>query len=312
MYLPEKPANTKSPKVPYDIGLYNFFRRYLLQKVMSVLKWNFPDFWSQDQIRHFMYTLYINGYIGILETAKYGVVALECSFSGMNLFYAPTKFIVTNPLLSTVERTIGKDGVLLRLQPDVGGYSNNCFTTEWGCMDIVNNYAEQMALATQALDVNIINSQFAYIFTAMDETTAESLKKVYAKVASGDPAVFIDKKLFSDDGSALWQAFQQNLSQNFIAPEIQTVLETINDQFCTMIGLPNANTQKRERMIVDEVNANNQETNCISDIWLETLQEGCKQASDMFGITLSVEKRYKEVGANDDIRKPGLTDNLQQ
>ena len=146
----------------------------------------------------------------------------------------------------------------------------------------------------------------------MDETGAETLKNVYAKVASGAPAIFIDKRLFSDDGSALWQAFQQNLSQNFIAPEIQTVLETINDQFCTLIGLPNANTQKKERMIVDEVNANNTETNCISDIWLETLQEGCKQASEMFGITLSVEKRYKEVEANDDICKSGLTNNLQQ
>ena len=310
MYLPQNPANNKSPKVPYDLGLYNFFKRYLLQKAMSVFKWTFPDSWTQDQIRHFMYTLYINGYIGILDTAKYGVVALECSFSGLNLFYAPTKILVTNPLLSSVEKTIGKDCVVLRLQPDVGGWSNDCFTTEWGCMDIIDNYAEQMALATQALDVNIINSQLAYIFTAMDETTAESLKKVYAKVASGDPAVFIDKKLFSDDGSALWQAFQQNLSQNFIAPEIQTVLETINDQFCTMIGLPNANTQKRERMIVDEVNANNVETYCLSDIWLETLQEGCKQASDMFGITFNVEKRYKEDDGYDEIRNVGHTNDL--
>lgn len=314
MYNYEGKANCKSPKVPYDLRIYNFFRRYLLQKIMSVGKWTFPVLWSQDQIRHFMYTVYIDGYIGILETLKYGVVALECSFSGLNLFYSPTKFIVTNPLLNTEERTIGKDGVLLRLQPDVGGWSNDCFTNEWGCMDIVNYYAEQMALATQALNVNIINSQLAYIFTAMDENTAESLKKVYAKVASGDPAVFIDKKLFTDDGTALWQAFQQNLSQNFIAPEIQTVLETINNQFCTLIGLPNANTQKKERMLVDEVNANNIETNCLSDIWIETLQEGCKQASDMFGITLSVEKRYKEeVEDNaDDIRKSGFTDNLQQ
>lgn len=310
MYEVQGPAKHKSPKVPYDLGIYNFFKRYLLQKAISVFKWGFPSIWTQDQIRHFLYTLYINGYIAILETAKYGVVALECSFSGLNLFYSPTKILVANPLLNTVEKTIGKDCVVLRLEPDVGGWSNNPFTTVWGCMDIIENYAEQMALATQALNVNLINSQLAYVFTAMDETSAESLKKMYSKVASGDPAVFIDKKLFSDDGTALWQAFQQNLSQNFIAPDIQNVLETINDQFCTLIGLPNANTQKKERMIVDEVNANNVETNCLSDIWLETLREGCEQAREMFGIDISVDKRYKEDDNNDEIRNTGHSDNI--
>lgn len=66
-------------------------------------------------------------------------------------------------------------------------------------------------------------------------------------------------------------------------------------------------------MIVDEANANNVETSCLSDLWLESLQTGCKKASDMFGINISVDKRYKEeVEDNaDDIRKSGFTDNLQ-
>ena len=313
MYNYEGKANCKSPKVPYDTRLYQFFRRYLLQKAISVFKWNFPETWSEDQIRHFLYTLYINGYVAILDTDKFGVVGLECSFTGLNLFYSPTKILVTNPLLNTVERTINKDCVLIRLEPDVGGYCSHNLTVDWGCLDIIDNYAEQMALATQSLNVNIINSQLAYLFTAMDENSAESLKKVYAKVASGDPAVFIDKKLFTDDGTALWQSFQNNLRQNYIANEIQVTLDNINNQFCTLIGIPNANENKKERMIVDEANANNVETSCLSDLWLESLQTGCDKASSMFGINISVDKRYKEeVEDNaDDIRKSGFTDNLQ-
>ena len=312
-YIQDELSCIRSPQVPYDTRLYNFFRRYLLQKAISVFKWCFPDTWNEDQIRHFLYTLYMKGYIGVLDTEKYGVVALECSFSGLNLFYSPTEFIIANPLLKNEKRTIGVDGCLIRLEPDVCGYGPNPFITEFGAMDIIDNYAEQMALATQALDVNILNSQLAYMFGVSDKTAAETLKKMYAKVASGDPAVFVDKNLFNDDGTKAWDTFQNDLKSNFIANDIQLCLENINDQFCTMIGLPNANKQKKERMITDEVNSNNIETSCLSDIWLETLQEGCDKVNEMFDINISVEKRYKEeVEDNgDDISNTGHSDDME-
>ena len=37
--------------------------------------------------------------------------------------------------------------------------------------------------------------------------------------------------------------------------------------------------------MVDEVNANNQEVRAVSDLWLETLQEGIVKIRKMFGLT---------------------------
>ena len=61
--------------------------------------------------------------------------------------------------------------------------------------------------------------------------------------------------------------------------------------FDTDIGIPNANTDKRERLISDEVNANNVETYSKCALWLEQLQESAAQAREMFGIDLSVDWR---------------------
>ena len=69
-------------------------------------------------------------------------------------------------------------------------------------------------------------------------------------------------------------------------------LQTIEDQFNTEIGIPNANTQKKERLIVDEVNANNIDTNAKIALWLETMQRDIDKVNQMFGLDLSVSYRF--------------------
>ena len=60
----------------------------------------------------------------------------------------------------------------------------------------------------------------------------------------------------------------------------------------TQIGVPNANTDKKERLITDEVESNNVETRLLGDLWLEELRKGCEEAREMFGIELNVDWRY--------------------
>ena len=71
----------------------------------------------------------------------------------------------------------------------------------------------------------------------------------------------------------------------------------------TDIGIPNANTDKKERLISDEVNANNYETMAKCSLWLEQLKEDIEKVKDMFGIELSVDWR-KEV--TDNALDPGI------
>lgn len=261
-----------------NVGLTRFFQRYLLQKAISVFKWKMPSTWSRD---YFQYTLYCWGFVAIVNTDKFGVIPQGCGLKGYNVFYQPRSVIIQNPLINrSLELEIGRNCVLLKLQPDF------C-----GIMDLVSFYAQEMALASEAVDVNLLNSKLSYVFTASNKNAAESLKKLYDRIASGEPAVVVDKALYNDDGSVCWEAFQQNVGHNYIVSDLLSDLRKIEAEFDTKVGIPNANTDKKERLISDEVNANNVETRNLPELWLESLRQGCEEARKMFGIDLSVDWR---------------------
>ena len=264
-----------------DSGLCRYFTKYLLQKAMSVFEWDLPETWNKD---YFLYVLYCWGYVAVVNTDKFGVIPQGCGLKGYDVFYAPTHAVIANPLLSGIlEPRIGTQCELLKLQPDFSGI-----------LDLVGHYAEQMALASQSVSVNLLNSKLSYVFTAKTKALAESLKKMYDQIASGEPAVVIDSRLKNAaDGEETWKAFEQNVGGNYIVTNLLADLRKIESMFDTEIGIPNANTDKRERLIQDEVNANNIETFSKCAMWLENLQDACKRVNDMFGLSISV--RWREI-----------------
>lgn len=264
-----------------DSGLCRYFTKYLLQKAMSVFEWDLPATWNKD---YFLYVLYCWGYVAVVNTDKFGVIPQGCGLKGYDVFYAPTHAVIKNPLLSGIlEPRIGNQCELLKLQPDFSGI-----------LDLVGHYAEQMALASQSVSVNLLNSKLSYVFTAKTKALAESLKKMYDQIASGEPAVVIDSRLKNAaDGEETWKAFEQNVGGNYIVTNLLADLRKIEAMFDTEIGIPNANTDKRERLIQDEVNANNIETYSKCAMWLENLQDACKRVNDMFGLSISV--RWREI-----------------
>ena len=255
--------------------LRNYFRKYLLQKAMSVFKWTIPDEWDKD---YFLYTLYCRGFISILYTDRYGVICQECAPGGFNLYYRPSYVIVTNPLIkNTLTLNIDSQCVLLKLQPD---YSS--------IMDIVGFYADQLALCAEALGMNLVNTKSATVFGAESKAQAEAYKKMYDNTSEGDPAVVIGKKLLNDDGTPNWFPFTQHIKESYVASDVLSDMRKIEAMFDTEIGIPNANTDKRERLIADEVNANNVETATRCELWMETLQKGIDKANAMFSLDMSV------------------------
>ena len=261
-----------------NTGLAHYFRRYLLQKASSVFEWTIPENWQRD---YFLYTLYCWGFVAVIKTDKYGVIPQGCGLRGYDVQYQPTQAVISNPLLQGIrEPVIGEECEILKLQPDFGGI-----------MDLVNATAEDLALCSEAVSMNLVNSKLAYIFTAQNKAAAESLKKVYDHIAGGNPAVFGDAKLFRNDGSPNWQAFQQNLKQTFIAPDIIDAMHEIEARFDQQIGIPSANRDKKERLTTDEVNVNNVDTYSKCALWLESLQKGCDRVNRMFGIGLAVNWR---------------------
>lgn len=265
-----------------NTGLTYYFQRYLLQRIISVYKWKLPPEWAEN---YFEYVLYCWGYIAVFETDKFGVIPQACGLSGYDVMYQPTNAIITNPLLTGIlQPRINKECTIIRLQPDWGGV-----------MDIVNFFAELMALCAEGVAVNLLNSKLSYVFFAENKASAESFKKLFDNIASGEPAAVIDKDLRNEDGSLNWEMFNQDLKSTYLVPDMLSDMRKIVEMFDTKIGIPNANTDKRERLNTDEVNSNNVDTVSLADLWLTELKKCCKKTRVLFGIDIDVDYRFNEV-----------------
>ena len=266
-----------------DTGLQRYFARYLLQKTISVFKWDMPKTWSRNYL---LYTLYCWGYAAVINTDKFGVIPQQCTLGGFDVFYQPKFATIANPLLRGIlNPVIGRQCELLRLQPDYGGV-----------MDIVNFYADMLALSAETASTNLLNSKLAYVFASDAKAGAESFKKLYDQIASGEPAAYIDKNLYRDDGTPTWNFFNQNLKETYIAGDILNDMRLWEMKFDNEIGIPTTNTTKKERLITDEANSAIEESRTKAQLWLDELQECCRKINAMFGIRLWVDWRENNAG----------------
>lgn len=272
-----------SSKQPANVHILNnemgrFYQRYLLKKALSIFKWTLPKWWDEN---YFLYVLYCRGFLAVIDTPEFGVIPQQCGLMGYNVFYRPTKCVIANPLLNIKEATINKDCVLMQLQPDY-----------MGVLDLINHYAEKMTLASAAINQNLHSSKLATVFFAGSDAEQQSIKKAYDRMTDGTPMVVVHKSLRDENGNLKYEVFNRDVKQSYIISDLLADLRKIEAEFDTRIGVPNANTDKRERLITDEVNANNVETHILCDMWKDSIDDAIDRIKDMFSIDLKCEWRY--------------------
>lgn len=256
-----------------------YYQELLLKKVFSRFKFDLPEEWDRD---YFLTVLFIGGYLAITDTAL-GVLPLRCSYTGINVFNRPTNIIIANPVLGNLRRIIDKDAVLLKLQYDY-----------IGVMPIINRYAALLAECDSSIAVNLRNSKVTLIARASSKAQAKTLEAMYKKIDKGQPIVIV-----SEDAVNPEEFSYMPVKNSYVADSIQELKRSIISEFLTEIGVNNnAQSSKKERLIVDEVNSNDTETQLNVTHWLENIDEGFDKANNMFNLNLSVELRDFAPAAN--------------
>lgn len=258
-----------------------YYARYLMKRAISAIRLDIPADWDKDYVA---YTLFGWGFGVVIDVPRYGVIFQGCSLYGRNVYYQPTRAMTANPLYDTPTQgwIIGKNCEVVKLQPDF------C-----GIMDIVTTYAARLALAYEAWQMNTQNSKLAYVIGTDNKSGAATFEKVFDKIQSGVPAVASGNNMFTKDGKPRWQAFSSDLRQNYISPEISADMRSIMSEFDSFVGIPsNPNSTKKERQIIDEVNANNVETDTLLDLMVSTLNDGFNRVNKMFGLSCRASKKY--------------------
>ena len=120
---------------------------------------------------------------------------------------------------------------------------------------------------------------------------------------SGEPAVVVDKALLDAQGNLKAELFNRDVKASYIISDLLSDMRKTEAQFLTEIGIPNANTDKKERLITDEVQSNDFETRSKCEVWMDTIKECFDKVNAMFGTQLKIEWRdggVKNAAGNDD------------
>lgn len=278
--------------IKVDSKYTDMFDRMLYERVCSVLdvKYN-----STIDIDYFKYVLLGAGYIAITKTPLYGIFAQLPTLTGYDMYCKPTSVDIhsyaTNANIDLNGLKIGKDCAVIYLRP-----------TRCGIFDIIGYYSYKLALVASAFDMNIFNSKLAFMIACKNKSIAQTIKKIYDQVQAGNPAVAFDEKIKNEDNmkggkSDLWETFNKDLKQNFIAPELIDVFEKLLDQFDTEVGIPSVGSDKKERLNVLETEKNDVETVTRLTTWLETMQPGINDANRLYPeLKLSITMRDYNTG----------------
>lgn len=254
------------------------YKTWCLKKLFGAFEFGgVPDEWDYD---YMLTNLFIHGYIAITDTSA-GVVPLRCGITGIDIFDHPTRAIFANAVLGNFERNLygdnpATDCALVKIQYDF-----------MGVMPVVDRYAALLALCDNSIAVNLRNSKVAFIGLVSSKQQAATFEKLYRDIDGGKPAVYAKK----GDGLSTDDIYYNHVRETYIANDVQLLKQSIKNDFLTEVGLNNANTDKRERLIVDEVNANNDEVQANVQHWLDNIREGLRRANALFGLNLTVALR---------------------
>lgn len=263
--------------------LIRAYNQWCLKKLFGAFEFGgIPEEWDYD---YFLTCLFVDGFVAVCDTSI-GVIPLSCGVAGINVFNRPTTAMIANPVLGEFERDIFGDNpktscALIKLQYDYRGVRS-----------IVDRYSALLAECDNSIAVNLRNSKVSFIAFVSDRQTAVTMQKMYHQMDEGKPAVYVKKDLDISPETI----YYNHVKETFIAADIQLLKNQIKDDYLTEVGLNNANVDKRERLIVDEVNANNFEIKANVQHWLDNIKQGLDRANSLFGLDLSVRLRQFDGG----------------
>ena len=268
-----------------------------LKGVFEVKK---PDYVDLD---YTLNTLLGEGRLALVDT-DFGLLGLRCQMAGNNWYNQPTKVNIVVPKIEMRDLVIDKQCVLYHT-PRVG---NKAF---FSYQPIIQAYAEALAAADSSIAVNMLNIKTPFIAEATTKAQAETIKKAYDDIIAGIPLVVGREQAGLGDNLGL-QMFLPNPKQVFVVPDIQDAKRTIYNEFLSLISINTTPTEKKERLVVDEVNSNNVEIQANIEHFKVLLEEANDKAKTMFGeefsITMKSFEPVKEVGDNYDAN--GGSDNM--
>lgn len=205
-------------------------------------------------------------------------MALQCTpGADLNVYNVPTCYTATSHIYN---QDYGlAESVLIRNNYDMAPTSMTVLL-----------FAERLAQAERIIDTNV-KAQRIPLFIRTDKKSLVTLLNVFKKYEGNEPCIVVDKALDRD----MLEVFQTNAPYN--EDKLTVYKHNLWNEAMTFLGINNANTDKKERLIQDEANSNNGQIAASAQVMLFTRQDAAEQINQMFGLNVSVALRDNPVEA---------------
>jgi len=263
---------------------YYYYKLTLIAR--SLFKWeNLPNNMDERWIEKYLFTsgkciFYKDQVLGFM-------VAGLSEQGGINCYGDPTTVwpVAENYVYSGEQLVNGENCYIIR---------NNDLMLP--IFPTVRYYSFKLTNIDRAIDVNIEAQKTPTVVRCSDKQRL-SLKNAINQRKDNEPVIWT-----ADDSNIADMVSSLDLNPPMVFKDLQTQKHMILNEVFTDFGINNANMDKRERMVANEVEANNEQVKASEDVMLKVREEACKQINRLFGTNIKVSRRkldempeYKEI-----------------
>ena len=134
----------------------------------------------------------------------------------------------------------------------------------------------------RTIDTNLIAMKTPILIEG-DTKTILTLKNVYMQYSGNTPFIFGNKEFgISNKLSVL------NTNAPYLIDKLELHKHEIWNEMLTFLGIDNANTDKKERLITDEVKSNNEVINYYLNCFYKTRLKACLEINKKFGLDIKL------------------------
>ena len=247
-----------------------FYRLSLI--ALSIFKWdNLPNGINERWIEKYLFD------IGECMFFKDPILGFRVSKSidkGINIYNEPIDLEPESTGL-TEPKTYknGIDAVLIK---------NNDLSIP--TLPTLQLYAYRLADLTRAQDVNITAQKTPILIITSDRQKL-TMKNVFNQWSGNEPVIYGDKEMNIDGVKVL------KTDAPIVFDKIQIQKHQLWNEVMTFLGVNNANQDKKERLVDDEVQANNEQVKICLDVMLKARQSACSEINRIFGTNIKVSAR---------------------
>lgn len=272
-----------SPDTRYNWGIcdveenYQFYFKWLLSKVMdAIVLEDVPETIDIDYLKQ---NLILNGEICITEFGDKLYACIGSRGGEPNEYYRPKQFIIANPILGSKVVDIDKDGVVIY---------NTCADKNpyWfgGLWQLIKQTATLLADNVVSINCAQINSRVEAVFTSDSEGQAAAGEIVLKKLYAGHPYQVVRQNILEKiNVNPMSTASTSNK-----IPQLIELHQYIIAQFYQAIGIKSNAINKKERLITDEINSQDDYLAVSLLDMVTSWQEGFDKVNEMYGTEIKV------------------------